>query len=159
MKYARPTEKAESSVTLAGAPIIGNLLNRKNTVRAEVLCRLLSGEQMTGMNGVFEASTTRLAAVVEALSKQYGWCILSRDKAAGCNDGRVSRVREYRLSDATRASAMAAGAADWCREVRAARLKRRADAALAKCRAAAINAARAAQHPGQFSLFEGPNHG
>lgn len=161
MKNARPT-KAESSVTREGAQIInpGSLPVRKNTATAEVLCRLLNHERLTGMDAVVDASTTRLAAHIHYL-KGYGWHAESVDKVVGCKDGRVVTVAEYTLPGLTIAAAMDAGAGTWCEEVRAARKSLKARAAQAKREAARTNAARRAQraHPGQGWLFEGVAHG
>lgn len=159
MKNARPT-KAESSVTPQGAQIIarGRLPVRTDTVRADVLCRLLNHERMDSLDAVSEASTTRLAAVVHCLCRDYGWAIEATDKAAGCRDGRVAWVSEYWLPAETIAAAMADGAGAWCDGVRVARRARRTKAAQAMREAARANAARRASranHPGQSSLFEG----
>ncbi len=161
----RPTpQKAESSVTQQGAQIVaaGGLPVKQNTVTADVLARLLVGERLTSLDTVYEASTTRLGAVVFYLAKEYGWQIESIDKAAGCKDGRVAWVSEYFLPADLIACAMAVGAGDWCTQVRAARCKRRTQAAQARREADRANAARNArrrQHPGQWGLFEGPAHG
>jgi hypothetical protein len=57
------------------AASIGGFPSRHNTVTAEVLCRLISGENLTGMDAVFGCSTTRLAAVIHYLTEKYGWSI------------------------------------------------------------------------------------
>lgn len=158
MKNARNTQKSEASVAVEAASIFtqGTLPKRQNTVTADVLSKLLSHERMTGLETVFGASTTRLAAVVEYLQRRYGWVISREDKVAGCADGRVATVSEYFLMCEVIATAVANGSDTWCTEVRAARLARRAKAAEAKRKAAALNAARRRQsHPGQFNLFEG----
>ena len=156
----RPTlQKAESSVTRQGAQIIaaGGFPVKQNTVTADVLARLLTGERLTSLDTVYEASTTRLGAVVFYLVKKYGWQIESIDKAAGCKDGRVAWVSEYFLSSETRTHTLAAEAGQWCAAVRAARNKRRAHAAQARREASRSNAARNAyrQQPMQSGLFEG----
>lgn len=157
MTDARPT-KAESSVTRQGAQIItpDRLPVRQNTVTAEVLCRFLSYERLTGLDAVFDASTTRLAAYVHYLAG-YGWTAETTDKATGCADGRVAWVAEYWLPGETIAAAMAAGAGAWCDSVRVARKALRATAAQARREAERTNAARRARrdHPGQGWLFEG----
>ena len=130
---------------------------KQNTVTADVLARLLTGERLTSLDTVYEASTTRLGAVVFYLANDYGWQIESMDKAAGCKDGRVAWVSEYFLPAEIIARGMAAGAGEWCAEVRAARNKRRAHAAQARCEASRANAAGHArrQHLAQWGLFEG----
>lgn len=133
------------------ADFIGQLPQKKDTVTAEVLRRLFEGERLTSLAGVFEASTTRLGAVVHHLRERWGWVCETRDKAAGCRDGRLAWVAEYRLSEQQRNQAQRPDVLQWCSEVRAARAKRRTQAAKAAHRAAKLNDARAAA---QWSLFE-----
>lgn len=158
MKTLHPT-KAESSVTRQGTETIvaGSWPVKQNTVTADVLARLLTGERLTSLDTVYEASTTRLGAVIFYLANDYGWRIESIDKAAGCRDGRVAWVSEYFLPTEIIARAMVAGAGVWCAEVRAARNKRRAYAAQARREASRANAASHTrrQHPAQWGLFEG----
>ena len=63
MENALPHNKAEQSTLTTGAPIIaaGGLPAKLATVTSEVLARLLSGERLTGLEAVHDASTTRLA--------------------------------------------------------------------------------------------------
>lgn len=158
MKTPRPTKNAER-----GAPnkrkltVPGNLPKRKNTVTAEVLTRLLNHERLTSLDGVYEASTTRLSAVAFYLAERWGWAIQATYKAAGCVDGRVAWIVEYHLHPDAIAQAMQEGAEAWCAKVRKARLERRKKAAQAEREAARFNAARRTAHrfTGQSSLFEG----
>jgi hypothetical protein len=110
---------------MAGAPgtgsaivSLGSLPMRRATVIADVLARLLAGERLTGLDAVTAASTTRLAAVMCNLKTDYGWRIERADKASGCCDGRVAKVRVYWLAPDVIAEAFASGAAAWCAEVR-----------------------------------------
>ena len=156
MKNARNTPKSEASVAVAAAPIFacGKLPKRQNTVTADVLSKLLSHERLTGLETVFGASTTRLAAVVEYLQRRYGWHISREDKVTGCSDGRVATVSEYFFLPEVIATAVANGTDAWCAEVRAARTARRAKAAEAKRQAVRMNAARRRYaHPRQLGLF------
>ena len=82
----------------ATAESIGAFPSRHNTVTAEVLCRLISGENLTGMDAVFGCSTTRLSAVIFYLSEEYGWTIDHVDIDVGTNDGRVVPIRAYFLT-------------------------------------------------------------
>jgi hypothetical protein len=131
---------------------------RLDTVTAEVLARLLNFESLTSLVAVFDASTTRLAAVVFYLESDYGWNIERRDMAAGCNDGRVAWVTEYTINPLTIEAAMAAGAGKWRADVRRARAALRRKAAQAQRQAALANIAAAAArrriHPGQSALFD-----
>ena len=160
MKTPRST-KAEQSAAEQGSTDFtptGNLPKQKNTVTAEVLTRLLNGERMTSLDGVHEASTTRLSAVAFYLDERWGWAIQTTDKATGCNDGRVAWVVEYHLHPEAIAQAMQDGAGAWCAEVRKARMERRKKAAQAERAAAQANAAHRTRHfyIDQSSLFEGP---
>ena len=157
MNSARPI-KDEASAPGTGVHIIatGGYPAKLATVTAEVLARLLAGEKLTSLDGVREASTTRLGAVVFYLKGEYGWPIEAADKAAGCRDGRVSWVSEYALPPESIACAKAAGAAVWCADVRCARAALRANAARASRYAERVNAARAAAgrvNPAQRGLF------
>lgn len=124
---------------------------------AEVLARLLNGEVLTGMDAVFEASTTRLSAHTHYLGGRYNWPIEAEARAVGCADGRLSIVAAYKLPADCIHAARAAGAGRWTAEVKAARAALRAKAADAQRRAAAMNKARkrSASHPGQGDLFQG----
>ncbi len=158
MNAPNPT-KAELSAPSTGAPIItaGTLPARHATVTAEVLFRLLGYEHMTGMEAVFDASTTRLAAVIHYLETAYGWTIARHDKVVGCKDGRVAFVSEYWIDPEV--ITLAAGAADWRQKVCTARSALRAKAALAQTLATRANDAarrrKQAHQSGQYGLFEG----
>lgn len=133
----------------AGAPGMGALIvgavgdfpKLRNTVCAEVLCRLLKGERMTGLDAVYGASTTRLAAVVHYLGSDYDWAIQRSDKVVGCKDGRITTVSEYFLEPSLIIAAERIGAVTWCAEVRKARMHLRSKADEAKLQADRINAA------------------
>lgn len=144
-----PTRVNSVEVAVESAPIFPR---RTNTVRSEVLACLLAGAAQTGMDTVFNQSSTRLSAHIHAL-RSYGWPIVKDDLAAGTSDGRVATIAQYRLPPETIQQAYAAGAADWCRRVRKDRRELRAKAALAKRIAAVRNAARRAFHiPGQLQI-------
>ena len=145
---------------IAIAVFIGGFPTRRNTVTTEVLCRLICGENLTGMDAVYCASTTRLAAVVEYLEKAHGWKIDRVNVDVGTADGRVTVVKAYYLNRATIRRAFAAGALAFCQSVKEARAKTRKHASKAKAEAAKRNAARAAAKfdPNQGSLFLGGKH-
>lgn len=149
------TTKAVSSATRQGAQILPfSFPPRTNTACAEILARLLSGEVLTGMDGVFEVSTTRLAAHVHYLTESYGVPTEANDRTVGCNDGRVATVKAYSLPHSVIQHARAAGAARWIASVRADRVALRAQAAQAQRQAARMNAARKRNTPpGQGDLF------
>ncbi|MFM0170612.1 helix-turn-helix domain-containing protein [Paraburkholderia sediminicola] len=140
MKNARPHNKAETSAKDKRNSTRGTLPCRINTVMAGVLAELLEGRTITGMEAVFNQSTTRAAAVIHYLESQYGWSIERTDVAAGTRDGRVAWVTAYWLSIAVRVAAFADGARGWVDEVKDAAWKRRQGASDAKARAAEFNA-------------------
>lgn len=160
MKNARPVPKDEAGAPGMGAAIVtpGVLLDKRDTVRAEVLARFIVGERLTGLSAVTDSSTTRLAAVVHALGG-YGWAIERTERAAGCRDGRIAYVSEYWMRPDLCAAALAAGAGVWCQEVRAARRALRAKAAKARTAAARFNARKtrrtAPPDTRQGGLFDG----
>lgn len=159
MKRPTPTNGKPSALDGAEFNPPGHYPERLDTVTAEVLARLLNHESLTGMEAVFGASTTRLAAVVHYLESDYGWTIDRHDIATGCKDGRVAWVTEYRLNPLTIEAAMSAGAGKWCADVRRARAALRKKAAQAQRQAALANiaaaAARRRAQPGQSDLFAG----
>lgn len=142
---------------IATKRLIGTFPTRHNTVTADVLSSLLNGENLTGMDAVFKASTTRLSAVIFYLNEAYGWAIDHVDRDVGTNDGRVAVIRAYYLPRATIRRAFDAGALEFCRSVKEARAKTRTHAPKATAEAAKRNAARAAAkfNPHQGSLFSG----
>jgi hypothetical protein len=159
MEDARNTQKDEASAPGKGAAIVarGMFPVKQNTVTADVLARFIAGERLTGLESVFDCSTTRLAAVVGYLGKDYAWNIQRDNKAIGCRDGRVTRVSVYWLCPNQTEAALAAGAGAWCQEVKAARRALRAKAAKARIEAARANASKAARRaevdPRQCGLF------
>lgn len=134
---------------------IGEFPTRHHTVVAEVLCRLLNGENLTGMDAVFDCSTTRLSAAIHYLTTKYGWHADHADISVGTNDGRVTTVRAYFFPRAIIRRAFDAGALAFCRSVKEARAKTRKHAPKARAEAAKRNAARAAAKfdPRQRPLF------
>lgn len=138
----------------------GSLPRRTNTVIADVLSRALCGQKLTGMVGVMDASTTRLAAHIGDLEKRYGWTFDRRDKVNGCSDGRVVVIVEYWLAPEAIEAAMKNGAAAWCKAVQSARSALRVNAVRAKVQASKANEAAAYRRlattsPGQADLFGG----
>jgi hypothetical protein len=153
MKTPTPTEVKVSALNSA---IIGTFPKRCNTVRAEVLARLLRGERLTGLDGVYGFSTTRLSAAVHALIHNYGWHIESLKLNTGTNDGRVSEVCAYYLRQSIICAAMAAGAGAFIAEVTTQRKLRRKNAQKARREAERRNIARvlARIDPGQGDFFQ-----
>jgi hypothetical protein len=138
MKNVQPHNSAEPSA-LSSGDFKARFPNRFNTVTATVLQKLLAGETVTGMDAVFDASTTRLGAYIHALKRDYDWHFELRDIAVSCKDGRVTEIRAYFFSSETIALARAMGADDFCQKVISARAKLRAGQAKAKVEAARRN--------------------
>jgi hypothetical protein len=121
----------------------GELLKRIDTVRAAALAAMLEGADLTGMDSVFKHSTTRLSAVIHALTNRYGWQFERRDFATGTSDGRTAWISMYWLPQETIAQAFEDGAREWIERVKVARAERRKNANKCKASAAKKNAARA----------------
>lgn len=134
--------KAESSAPNS-ADFTATFPRRHYTVAAEVLRRLLHGERLTSLDAVFDANTTRLAAIIHYLEKAYGWVIARADKTVGTADGRVTEVREYFLAQDRLHWALGAGGEAYMLAVTAARAKRRTKAPQARNEATRRNAFRA----------------
>ena len=140
MKNARPQD-SEPSAPDKRDYTPGTLPKCRNTVTAAVLAGLLESNYPTGLEAVFKASTTRLAAVIYYLEHKYGWCIDRRDIATGTRDGRIAEIVVYWLPQATIAKAFEAGARPWIDGVKVARAERRKHADKSKTAAEKMNAA------------------
>ena len=88
------------------AHFIGQLPTQQNTVTAEVLRRLLQGERMTSLAGVFEASTTRLGAVVFYL-RTLGWPVETVEIPAPTAENPHRIIARYHLAPQYTAQALA----------------------------------------------------
>ncbi|RYF28205.1 MAG: hypothetical protein EOO23_07555 [Comamonadaceae bacterium] len=141
MKNARPLNEEESSAPNR-SDFTATFPHRHGTVAAEVLRRLLDGERLTSLDAVFDSHTTRLAAFVHYLTRDYGWEVSRIDKAVGTVDGRVTEIREYFLAPALLQQARAAGAAEYTALVTEARAIQRAAASKAKIEAKRRNTRR-----------------
>jgi hypothetical protein len=133
-------------------PTIGRFPTRKNTVRADVLRKLLLRKQLTSMVGVIESSTTRLAADIHALQELHGWQVDRTDLSVPTADGRVATVTSYFLSRANISAAFASGARKFCEEVELARNLRRTQKKLCRQKSVAQNARRAGAFYDQWQI-------
>lgn len=120
----------------------GTLPHRVNTVVADTLALLIEGRAITGMEAVFEQSTTRLAAYVYYLKSAYGWPVKCSSFVVGTKDGRVVEVARYWLPIAVREAALNAGARAWIELVKEASFSRRKQVRQCRATATAKNAAR-----------------
>ena len=153
MKNAPITNSNESAPDKANYTL-GSLPKRMNTVTADVLAMLLEGRSLTGLEGVFKQSTTRLAAYINYLQRDYGWKFESTSLVAGTNDGRIAHISSYWLPSAVIASAFERGDRVWINKVNQARAERKQHSNSCKSKAAKINASRMAD-PRQCNLWEG----
>lgn len=155
MKTPAATEVTTSAPNSAKHTRPGRLPARLDTVIAEILSRMLEGERLTGMEGVYAASTTRLAAVIHDLEKNHAWTVERDEIANGCNDGRTTTITRYWLDSQAIEQARGAGAGDWCAQVKAARAALRRKAAEARREASRKNQRKAMRTipPGQGDLF------
>ena len=124
-------------------PSIGDFPIRHNTVTAEVLARLVVGENLTSLDSVKSSSTTRLSATIFYLGVKYNWTIARADMDVGTADGRIAVVTVYYLDRAVIHKSLIAGALDFNQAVKDARARTRKNAPRAKAQAAKRNAARA----------------
>ena len=151
------TQTNNAADFLATTATIGAFATRRDTVVAEVLARLIKGENLTSLDAVYDCNTTRLAATINYLGEKYNWHIARVDIDVGTDDGRVTVVTVYYLDRAVIRKAFDSGAMEFCRSVKDARAKTRKLAPKAKEKAAKRNAARVAKqfNPNQGSLFGG----
>lgn len=106
--------------------VCGIFPKRLNTVRATVLARMLKGEQLTAMDGVLDASTTRLASDVHVLRRKLGWAVITDEVQVPTADGRIADVASYSLSADVIAAAIVVGAEGFIAGAMAASSDRRA---------------------------------
>ncbi len=154
MKNAPDQTSIESAPSKANSNTAGSFPRRPATVTAATLAALLRAKQLTGLDAVAGANTTRLSAVVNRLTTDYGWSIQRRDVAAGTCDGRIAWVSVYWLSEAVIADAFDRGAQEWIESVAQARADQRQEAGKCRLIAARRNQARLRlADPRQVPLF------
>ena len=100
---------------------VGLYPKRHSTIKADVLAQLLEGAELTGMDAVWQISTTRLASPVHVLRSAHGWQIESRGRTTDTSDGRTEEISVYSLPADVREAAMASGGTDYCASVKEAR--------------------------------------
>lgn len=99
----------------------GRFPSGPSTMRAQVLAVLLSDEDMTGMESIFDGRKVTLNTVIRALTRKYGWPIERRDFPTNTADGRAAWASVFCLPQEVVAAALRAGGADWLEGVAAAR--------------------------------------
>ena len=90
-------------------------------MRAQVLAVLLSSDDMTGIESIFENRKVTLNTVVRALTRKYGWPVERHDFPTNTIDGRAAWASVFSLPQEVIDAALAAGGRDWVDGVRAAR--------------------------------------
>jgi hypothetical protein len=94
------------------------------SLRAETLAVLLSSDDMTGVESLFEHRKISLNTVIRALMRKYGWPIERHDFPTNTADGRAAWASVYSLPQEVVDAALEAGGRDWVEGVRAARAGR-----------------------------------
>ena len=95
-----------------------------SSLRAQVLAVMLSGEDMTGMESIFEHRKVTLNTVVRALMRKYDWPIERRDFPTNTPDGRAAWASVWCLPQEVIDAALDDHGRDWLDGVRAARSAR-----------------------------------
>jgi len=95
-----------------------------SSLRAETLAVLLSSNDMTGVESLFEHRKIALNTVIRALTRKYGWPIERSDFPTNTADGRAAWASVYSLPQEVVDAALEAGGRDWVDGVRAARAGR-----------------------------------
>lgn len=91
------------------------------SLRAETLVVLLSSDDMTGVESLFEHRKIALNTVIRALIRKYGWPIERHDFPTNTADGRGAWASVYSLPPEVVDAALRDGGSDWVAGVRAAR--------------------------------------
>ena len=94
------------------------------SLRAETLAVLLSSDDMTGVESLFDHRKITLNTVIRALMRKYGWPIERHDFPTNTADGRAAWASVYSLPQEVIDAALDAGGRDWIDGVRAARAGR-----------------------------------
>lgn len=95
------------------------------SLRARTLVVLLSDDDMTGVESLFEHRKITLNTVVRALTRKYGWPIERRDFPTNLADGRAAWASVYSLAPEVVAAALDGGGRAWLEAMQAARTARR----------------------------------
>lgn len=89
------------------------------SLRAQTLLVLLAGEEMAGVESIFDGRKVTLNTVVRALTRKYGWPIERHDFPTNTADGRAAWASVYSLPQEVIAAALEAGGRDWIDGMRA----------------------------------------
>lgn len=102
-------------------PAPGRFPTIGTSLRAQTLLVLLSNDDMTGVESLFEHRKIALNTVIRALIRKYGWPIERHDFPTNTADGRGAWAAVYSLPVDVVDAAMADGGHDWVAGMRAAR--------------------------------------
>lgn len=100
---------------------IGKFPTGPSSMRAQVLAVLLTADDMTGVESIFENRKVTLNTVVRALTRKYGWPVERRDFPTNTGDGRAAWASVFCLPQEVIDAALAAGGRDWLDGVAAAK--------------------------------------
>lgn len=102
----------------------GRFPTMSSSLRAETLAVLLSSDDMTGVESLFDHRKITVNTVIRALTRKYGWPIERRDFPTNTADGRAGWASVFCLPQEVIDAALEAGGRDWIDGVRAARAGR-----------------------------------
>lgn len=105
-------------------PKPGRFPTMGTSLRAETLAVLLSSDDMTGVESLFDHRKITVNTVIRALTRKYGWPIERRDFPTNTADGRAGWASVFCLPQEVIDAALEAGGRDWVAGVRAARAGR-----------------------------------
>jgi hypothetical protein len=109
----------------AKLPQPGRFPSVGTSLRARTLVVLLSDEDMTGVESLFEHRKITLNTVVRALTRKYGWAVERRDFPTNLADGRAAWASVYSLAPEVVAAALDNGGREWLEAMQAAQAGRR----------------------------------
>lgn len=111
--------KAAKAARASKAAQPGRLPVMGASLRAQTLLVLLAGEEMAGVESIFDGRKVTLNTVVRALTRKYGWPIERHDFPTNTADGRAAWASVYSLPQEVIAAALEAGGRDWIDGMRA----------------------------------------
>ena len=111
--------KVAKAVRASKAAQPGRLPVMGASLRAQTLLVLLAGDEMAGVESIFDGRKVTLNTVVRALTRKYGWPIERHDFPTNTADGRAAWASVYSLPQDVIDAALEAGGRDWIKGMRA----------------------------------------